>query len=73
VEPDGGSSEGEGAIEFVLGRDYSVEDGLVVFTAFYLLEQGKCCWLGCRNCPWGFSGRPPAKRRRRGLPASDQG
>jgi Family of unknown function (DUF5522) len=56
------------ATEFVLGRDYTEEDGLVVFTASYLLANGKCCRLGCRNCPWGFSKRGSAKR----LPSSRQ-
>lgn len=40
------------------GRDFNVEDGLVVFTARYLLERGYCCESGCRHCPWGFR-KPP--------------
>jgi len=28
------------------------EDGRVVFTALYLIQQGKCCGNGCTNCPY---------------------
>jgi hypothetical protein len=49
-----------------LGRDYTEEDGLVVFTAYYLLERGKCCRFGCRNCPWGRSPDAVAERERHG-------
>jgi hypothetical protein len=28
------------------------EDGRVVFTALYLIQQGKCCGNGCINCPY---------------------
>ncbi len=35
------------------GVDYTVtEDGLLVFTAEYLLRRGYCCGNGCRNCPY---------------------
>jgi hypothetical protein len=37
------------------GRDYTIENGLYVFTAFYLRQRGFCCRSGCRNCPYGFS------------------
>lgn len=40
----------------VLGIDYTVENGLYVFTAHYLARRGYCCRSGCRNCPYGFSG-----------------
>lgn len=36
------------------GVDYVVENGLLVFTAAYLLKRGYCCGNGCRNCPYGF-------------------
>lgn len=32
--------------------DYTVEDGNWVFSAWYLLKQGRCCGNGCRNCPY---------------------
>ena len=41
--------ESGGLIE---GRDYVVENGLFVFTAFYLSERGYCCGNGCRHCPY---------------------
>jgi hypothetical protein len=38
--------------EYVEGRDYVMEDGLLVFTRSYLLQR-PCCGNGCRNCPYG--------------------
>ena len=38
--------------EYVEGRDYTMEDGLLVFTRAYLLGR-PCCGNGCRNCPYG--------------------
>ena len=38
----------------VEGVDYVFENGLLVFTAHYLLKRGHCCQNGCRNCPYGF-------------------
>ena len=35
--------------------DYVVENGLLVFTAAYLLRRGDCCDNGCRHCPYGRS------------------
>jgi Family of unknown function (DUF5522) len=34
---------------------YYLENGLLVFTAKYLLERGYCCKNGCRHCPYGFN------------------
>jgi hypothetical protein len=36
----------------VEGVDYTLEDGLMVFTPHYLLRRGYCCNSGCRNCPY---------------------
>jgi len=36
------------------GRDYYVENGLLVFTEHYLRRRGTCCRSGCRHCPYGF-------------------
>lgn len=37
------------------GEDYYLnEQGLLVFTAKYLLKRGYCCQNGCRHCPYGF-------------------
>jgi hypothetical protein len=38
----------------VEGRDYVMEDGLLVFTREYLLQRA-CCGNGCRNCPYGVN------------------
>ena len=39
----------------VEGEDYYFnEQGLMVFTAAYLLKRGHCCKSGCRECPYGF-------------------
>jgi hypothetical protein len=35
------------------GRDYYLENGLLVFTAAFLLKRGYCCDNGCRHCPYG--------------------
>jgi len=37
----------------VEGRDYYIENGLYVFTAYYLQQRGYCCKSGCRHCPYG--------------------
>jgi hypothetical protein len=36
------------------GLDYYLEDGLMVFTAHFLLRRGYCCESGCHNCPYNF-------------------
>ena len=33
---------------------YFNNDGLVVFTAEYLLQRGYCCGNGCANCPYDY-------------------
>ncbi|WP_205472929.1 DUF5522 domain-containing protein [Agarivorans sp. Alg241-V36] len=32
--------------------DYSMENGLMVFSAWYHLKRGSCCGNGCRHCPY---------------------
>jgi len=27
----------------------------------YLLARGKCCKLGCKNCPWNYKREKPEK------------
>ena len=34
------------------GRDYYLENGVMVFTASYLERRGYCCGNGCRHCPY---------------------
>lgn len=32
--------------------DYSVEDGLTVFSRWFHLKRGHCCGNACRHCPF---------------------
>jgi hypothetical protein len=50
-QEEGASLVGE-VSDFVLGRDYELEEGRCVMTAAFLMARGKCCQQGCRNCPW---------------------
>jgi hypothetical protein len=43
--------------------DYYInEQGLMVFTAKYLLRRGYCCENNCRHCPYGFSGKEKKRK-----------
>ncbi|GAA4435129.1 hypothetical protein GCM10023188_26860 [Pontibacter saemangeumensis] len=45
------------------GEDYYLNgQGLLVFTAKYLLKRGYCCQNGCRHCPYGFRKQEGAER-----------
>ncbi len=37
-------------------------DGLIVFTAEYLLNRGYCCGNGCTNCPYDYKNVAEPKR-----------
>ncbi len=39
---------------FIKGQDYYIENGLYVFTEYYLKSRGYCCKSGCRHCPYGY-------------------
>jgi hypothetical protein len=61
-------------IRLVEGVDYYFENGLMVFTAYYLARRGFCCNNGCRHCPYGDN--PPTAPAIRILgvdPGSDKG
>ena len=45
--------------QLVQGIDYTIENGLLVFTAAYHLKRGTCCQSGCRKCPYGRAPKPP--------------
>lgn len=32
--------------------DYTIERGLLVYTAAFHLKRGTCCGSGCRHCPF---------------------
>lgn len=38
----------------VEGVDYTIENGLWVFTKEYHLKRGYCCKSMCKNCPWNY-------------------
>lgn len=38
--------------------DYTMEEGKLVFTRWYLLKRSRCCGEQCRNCPYPESARP---------------
>ena len=41
---------------------YTNSDGLVVFTAEYLLQRGYCCGNGCKHCPYDYKAVPQPRR-----------
>ncbi len=42
---------------------YLNPDGLIVFTADYLLKRGYCCGNGCLHCPYDYKNvKDPEKR-----------
>jgi hypothetical protein len=41
---------------------YLNEEGLLTFTAHYLLKRGYCCGNGCRHCPYHYEAVPEPKR-----------
>ncbi len=38
--------------ELIPGLDYTIEEGLMVFSRWYHLKRGTCCGNDCRNCPY---------------------
>jgi hypothetical protein len=38
--------------ELIEGLDYYIENGLFVFTQYYLQKRGYCCEHDCRHCPY---------------------
>jgi hypothetical protein len=46
-----------------LEEDYKIlSNGLLVFTASFLLRRGYCCGNGCLNCPYDYLKVPEPKR-----------
>ena len=43
------------AYQFIKGRDFYIENGLYVFTEYYLKQRGYCCKNKCRHCPYGYT------------------
>ena len=49
--------------ELVEGIHYYInEQGYIVFTREYHLENGSCCGNGCLNCPFDFINVPEPRR-----------
>ncbi|MBC7588690.1 MAG: hypothetical protein H7178_10065 [Chitinophagaceae bacterium] len=48
--------------QVVEGIDFYYEDGYMVLTEQYHLDQGFCCGNGCRHCPFNFESVPEPKR-----------
>jgi len=49
----------EAANPLVEGRDFYLENGLMVLTRHYLVARGFCCKNGCRHCPYGLGAEQP--------------
>ncbi len=48
---------------------YRDAQGLLIFTAVYLLKRGYCCRTGCRHCPYGFRAeKEKGDKEKRNLP-----
>lgn len=45
------------------GQDYYIENGLYVFTSYYLKKRGFCCGNGCRHCPYGSKAESEDKNK----------
>ncbi|MBL7753494.1 MAG: hypothetical protein JNM44_03370 [Chitinophagaceae bacterium] len=44
---------------------YLNQNGLVVFTAEYLLKRGYCCGNGCLHCPYDYKNVIDLKKKER--------
>jgi len=45
------------------GRDFYLENGLMVLTDDYLRRRGYCCGSMCRHCPYEWENVPGHKRK----------
>ena len=41
--------------EYILGVDYTIEEGRIVWSTDYLINRGVCCGNTCSNCPYNKS------------------
>ena len=39
-------------VKLIKNVDFTIEDGLHVFSKWYLIKQEKCCNNSCYNCPY---------------------
>ncbi|TDR32163.1 DUF5522 domain-containing protein [Hydromonas duriensis] len=40
-------------LPLIEGLDYTVDEGLLIFSRWHHLKRGTCCGNGCRHCPYG--------------------
>lgn len=48
--------------DLIEGVDYTIEQGLYVFSRWFHLKRGQCCGHACRHCPYGHQNvkmKPP--------------
>jgi hypothetical protein len=63
MSPDKEANDWKDADEHKATGDYYLnEQGLVTFTAAYLLRRGYCCGNGCLHCPYNYEAVPEPKR-----------
>jgi hypothetical protein len=48
----------------VEGKDFYLENGLMVLTEHYHLQRGYCCGNGCRHCPYQYQAVPEPQKTR---------
>lgn len=41
--------------DLIEGVDYTIEQGLYVFSRWFHLKRGQCCGHACRHCPYGHA------------------
>jgi hypothetical protein len=51
--------------EYILGVDYTIEEGRVVWTSEHLAKKGICCGNACDNCPYTKSFKGNTKLRKK--------
>lgn len=51
------------AIWLILAKRLTLlgSDNMAPLSREYLLARGKCCKLGCKNCPWNYKREKPEK------------
>ncbi len=54
------------------GIDYTIENGLWVFTKEYHLKRGHCCKSMCKNCPWEYKKKVDRENDNSGLDSKER-
>jgi hypothetical protein len=55
--------------EYILGVDYTIEEGRVVWSSEYLAKKKTCCGNECINCPYtkSFKGNTKLRKKYKGI------